>query len=256
MKSIIEMWIEIDFVNWFHLPGKPLKLFQVSNLGRIRSTLDQKKYTLIPGTVRPGSNERPEYKYFSVRILGKPFKIPYAKCIIFAFMNIDDLNKYNITFINNDHKDCFLDNLKLDLKKCKHPVSDLTRKMYNNFAEDHRLYKIINYILSQKTIQHDVFYSKEDILQDYVMYLYDNLWQYESRSFSSFDTFCFFKAYDFISSLKFKLSKTPQCYYLSFLQSINDEKSSEKDYLESKACMTSEYSIRQSRYEYLIIESS
>lgn len=249
------IWVKIDFVKWFKLPGNPNKIFEISNLGFVRSYTSLDKVSIIPGTIRPGSSDRPEYKYFSVRIFGKSFKIPMASCVLYAFQVIDDLNKYNISFADNDHKNCSLDNLHLDLKKSKHLISSDTLNLYNSFAENRRLYKIISFILKQKSISPTVFYSVEDILQDYCMYVYDNLYQFETRKFSKFDTFCFFKAYDFLSSLKYKLSRTPECYYTSYLETLNNDKPHEQDYLERHSFTVSDFTMRMARYQSIIIEN-
>lgn len=241
----MELWKKIDLIKWFSLPCEPNKIFEISNYGSIRSCLPGKDFSLIPGTIRPGSSSRPEYKYFSLRIFSKAFKIPVAPCVLYAFSNCDDISLYKIIFLDNDHKNCSISNLKLELKKCNFLVSDYTKLLYKNFANERRLYKILNYILQTKTIINTVFLSKDDIMQDYCMYLYDNLHQFESRSYTSFESFCFFKAYDFISSLKFKLSKQPQMLYLSYLTSLNADRIDEgsKGWLENKAILVSEFSL-------------
>jgi hypothetical protein len=183
------------------------------------------------------------FRFLKLRYKGHIYKLSIALLVSAAFID-PAIKNYDITFIDGDSSNCSLTNLKLVYRYKSIPLSAELVGLYDRYCNSGALYRIMNSFLSKSNFQFTSFYSREDLLQDFCMDLFYHLAEYELKKYRSFDSFCYFKAIDFLKHLQIKLCRAPSVDSLdAFYESSDDFDGSDGDsWVERKAICVSEYS--------------
>lgn len=174
-------------------------LYEISNLGQVRkiNKKNNRDITYYKGFFKgKGSHEG----NLSIKLKGKVF--PLYKLVLEHFSNIE-IDKYNISFLDNNKKNCSIYNIKLDLKH-KHKNTEKTRELLFKSYENQQLHRILNYKLKASLFIYKSVYQRDDLVHEFYEFVYDRLYDYEHKRYKDFTQFLFLKASDFIFRVRQK----------------------------------------------------
>jgi hypothetical protein len=191
-----EEWRRVSF-SWFGKndlldeSGVLYDVWLVSSLGRIKH-----KNRIVSSFLHGNSKnqKRLVFKYY-----GKAVAVASVVCCAF----IDPCReKYTFNFKNGNSSDCSLSNLEIVYRPKYRPVSQKVLDEFDVYITSMDCRRLFFSFVSRKTFYHTAFFSYDDLFQDFMMYLFENLANYEHdtfyrdiKHFAVFSAPVFYKSY-------------------------------------------------------------
>jgi hypothetical protein len=185
--------------------------YEISNLGTIRKVQkrNNKVITYYNGFFKGKGNHEGN---FSVKIERRVF--PIYKLVLEHFTDLE-IQKYNVSFIDNNKKNCSIDNIKVILKHKYKNTEESKKLLYESYISN-QLHRVLNYKLSSKLFNFKSVYQREDLIHDFYFFCFDRLYDYETKNYKDFTGFLFLKADDFIYRIRQKRD------YINGMQSLEE----------------------------------